>query len=42
MSKTERLSVAVPGGELQQSVMGALAQSGLQFTAEPRRLLHSS
>jgi ATP phosphoribosyltransferase len=40
MKEGKRMLIATPNGELRKSVMSKLEQSGLRFTAAPRRLLH--
>lgn len=41
MNRSERLQIALPGGELQAAVLAAVQKSGLEITAaNPRRYLH--
>jgi ATP phosphoribosyltransferase len=42
MNKLERIQIAVPGGELKDSVLDAVTKSGLEFTAvdNDKRYLH--
>lgn len=40
MRNSERLTVLLPGGELEEAVLQRVQQSGLELTAVDRRYLH--